>query len=178
MGSLCSGEAHVRAHRETKGLVKPNGTAPKVKDSYCMIEHINELVESEVKSKRRILDARQLTDLSGFSIVLEKPNKDEDEVVMILDVSKSADLPVEPIQHNDIDSTHQLAELRQPESNIVKAVNARREKNFSRAMQLLEEELRTECNNGMLYVEMAKVHRDRGEFQEMAAMVEKSSELL
>ena len=86
-------------------------------------------------------------------------------------------VPEEPVELIDVNSI-QLATLKQPESNIVRAINARREKNFSLAMQFLDEELRSDCNNGRLYVEMAKVHRDRGEFQEMAAMVEKSSELL
>ena len=54
--------------------------------------------------------------------------------------------------------------MKQAESSLVLAINARRERNFGLAMQLLEEELRTDCNNGRLYVEMAKVHRDRGEF--------------
>ena len=86
-------------------------------------------------------------------------------------------VPEEPEELIDVHSI-QLAKLRQLQSNVVQAINARRERNFDLAMQLLEEELRSDCNNGRLYVEMAKVHRDRGEFQKMAAMVEKSSELL
>ena len=86
-------------------------------------------------------------------------------------------VPEKPEELIDVHSI-QLAKMKQPESNVAQAINARKEGNFSLAMQLLEEELRTDCNNGTLYVEMAKVHRDRGEFEEMAAMVEKSSELL
>ena len=78
-------------------------------------------------------------------------------------VRKSVEtVPEETEEILDVHSI-QLAKFRQPESNVVQAINARRERNFALAMQLLEEELRSDCNNGRLYVEMAKVHRDRGE---------------
>ena len=109
MGGFCSGsETHVHVHIEKKRPeVKPEVTAPKVKDSNSMIDCINRIEDSEVKSNR----GRSTTDtLKRFSIVEKKPNKDVDEVAL---------LPAEPEQLNDVDSIHQLAKLRQPESNVV-----------------------------------------------------------
>ena len=61
---------------------------------------------------------------------------------------------------------------------VDKAADERKNRHLDVAMQILQKALMNHGDSGMLYVEIAKVHRDKNELCEMEAVIGKASQLL